>query len=91
MNSIARAVYTILWVLEVQDARITELEKKLGINTFRSSNLDDIERESIILALKQSNGIQKEAAKILGITPRVINYKIMRYRLHEHCAVKRKS
>ena len=39
-------------------------------------NLEDIERDAITTALKRTRGIQKEAAELLGITPRVLNYKI---------------
>ena len=34
------------------------------------------EKEAILTALKESLWIQKEAAKLLGISPRVLNYKI---------------
>ena len=39
-------------------------------------NLEDLERGAIARALKNSHGVQKEAAKILGVSPRVLNYKI---------------
>ena len=38
--------------------------------------LDDIERLAIIEALKMSNWVQKDAAELLSISPRVMNYKI---------------
>jgi Nif-specific regulatory protein len=38
--------------------------------------LDDIERHALIEALKMSNWVQKDAAELLSISPRVINYKI---------------
>ncbi len=38
--------------------------------------LEDIERMAIIEALKMSNWIQKDAADLLSISPRVMNYKI---------------
>jgi len=38
--------------------------------------LEDIERFAIIEALKMSNWIQKDAAELLAISPRVMNYKI---------------
>ena len=43
---------------------------------FESLNLEDIERNAINTALKKTRGIQKDAADLLGITPRVLNYKI---------------
>ncbi len=38
--------------------------------------LEDIERRALIEALKMSNWIQKDAAELLSISPRVMNYKI---------------
>ncbi len=38
--------------------------------------LEDIERMSIVEALKMSNWVQKDAAELLAISPRVMNYKI---------------
>src|SRR5690349_16868324 len=38
--------------------------------------LEDIERFAIVEALKMSNWIQKDAAELLSISPRVMNYKI---------------
>ena len=38
--------------------------------------LDDIERHALVEALKMSNWVQKDAAELLSISPRVINYKI---------------
>jgi two-component system response regulator AtoC len=38
--------------------------------------LDDIERYALVEALRMSNWVQKDAAELLSISPRVINYKI---------------
>jgi transcriptional regulator with GAF, ATPase, and Fis domain len=38
--------------------------------------LDDIERQAITEALKMANWVQKDAAELLQISPRVMNYKI---------------
>jgi two-component system, NtrC family, response regulator AtoC len=38
--------------------------------------LEDIERQSVVEALKMSNWVQKDAAELLSISPRVMNYKI---------------
>ena len=38
--------------------------------------LEEIERFAIVEALKMSNWIQKDAAELLAISPRVMNYKI---------------
>ena len=38
--------------------------------------LEEIERQALVEALKMSNGVQKDAAELLNISPRVMNYKI---------------
>jgi Nif-specific regulatory protein len=38
--------------------------------------LEDVERLALIEALKMSNWVQKDAAELLAISPRVMNYKI---------------
>src|SRR5436190_6704842 len=38
--------------------------------------LDDIERHALVEALRMSNWVQKDAAELLSISPRVMNYKI---------------
>jgi Nif-specific regulatory protein len=38
--------------------------------------LDEIERQALVEALKMSNWVQKDAAELLAISPRVMNYKI---------------
>ena len=35
-----------------------------------------MERQTLIEALKMSNWVQKDAAELLSISPRVMNYKI---------------
>jgi transcriptional regulator with GAF, ATPase, and Fis domain len=42
----------------------------------RSRRLDDVEKASILEALAETNWVQKDAARILGVSPRVLNYKI---------------
>ena len=37
---------------------------------------EEIERQAVLEALKMSNWVQKDAAELLGISPRVMNYKI---------------
>jgi len=38
--------------------------------------LEEVERIALIEALKMSNWVQKDAAELLSISPRVMNYKI---------------
>ncbi len=43
--------------------------------------LDEIERQSLVEALRMCNWIQKDAAELLQVTPRVMNYKIKAHRI----------
>ena len=43
--------------------------------------LEDIERHALVEALKMSNWVQKDAAELLSISPRVMNYKIKTLRI----------
>ena len=38
--------------------------------------LEEIERQAVVEALRMSNWVQKDAAELLSISPRVMNYKI---------------
>lgn len=60
---------------DLQLARIPE-NPSLPENPF---SLDDSERDTIIRALRQSGGVQKDAADLLGISRRAIHYKIKKY------------
>jgi DNA-binding NtrC family response regulator len=43
--------------------------------------LMDVERQLIIQALERTGWVQKNAARLLGISPRVINYKIRKHKI----------
>jgi len=47
--------------------------------SFSTLNLEIIEKESILKALHMSSWVQKDAAQLLGISPRALNYKINQY------------
>lgn len=49
--------------------------------TVKSYALDEVERNIIIKALKESNWKQKDAALKLGITQRQLNYKLKKYKI----------
>ncbi len=42
-------------------------------------NLETLEKQALLEALKRSNWIQKEAAKLLGVSSRVMNYKVAKH------------
>jgi Nif-specific regulatory protein len=48
-----------------------------------TANVEDIEKENIISALEKNGWIQAKAARLLGITPRQIGYKIKKYGIEE--------
>jgi DNA-binding NtrC family response regulator len=76
-NSIERAV--LLSDSELIGANNLTLEGRAegeavtGIDTM---NIEELERGAIERALSATKGVQKEAAKLLGVSPRVLNYKI---------------
>jgi len=47
--------------------------------TITKKSLQDLEKESIVQALIDSNGVQTKAARLLGMTARQIGYKIKHY------------
>ena len=71
-------------VLKPEDLHLSGLPSISGVaaaesNEPASFSLEDTERNAIIRALKQTGGVQKEAAKLLGISRRAIHYKIKKY------------
>jgi DNA-binding NtrC family response regulator len=64
--------------------RSAETEEKICVNKKGSSltdTLDTVERGLIIDALKDAGGIQTRAAEKLGISERVLRYKLKKYRI----------
>ncbi len=49
--------------------------------SFRTLNLQELEKEAIIAALRRTKWVQKEAAELLGISPRALNYKISQHNI----------
>ena len=48
---------------------------------YLKDKVKDMEREAIVNALKDCNGVMARAARKLGITERMIGYKIKKYGL----------
>ena len=46
--------------------------------------LKQIERDALMRALEAAGGQQKRAAELLGISPRVLDYKMRRHRIRRH-------
>jgi len=45
----------------------------------KATDIERLEAGSIAEALKKCNGVKQKAAKLLGITPRQIDYKMKKY------------
>jgi len=76
-NSIERAV--LLSDAEIIAANNLTLEGRVegeAIRVIDTMNIEELERGAIQRALSATKGVQKEAAKLLGVSPRVLNYKI---------------
>lgn len=56
-------------------------EQEAEIKVVNTLNLIDMEKQAILHALKLSDYVQKDAAAILGISARSLNYKIAQFGL----------
>ena len=68
----------------IEPADLTLLDREHSVNmtpglAVELLNLEELEKVALLQALKRSNWIQKEAAKLLGVSSRVMNYKV-----HKH-------
>ncbi len=82
-NSVERAVLMCEGET-IRPADLTLLDREHTVNMTPQLaadllNLEQLEKSALLEALKRSNWIQKEAAKLLGISSRVMNYKV-----HKH-------
>ncbi|PJB30757.1 MAG: hypothetical protein CO109_13775 [Deltaproteobacteria bacterium CG_4_9_14_3_um_filter_65_9] len=81
-NAIERAV--LLSDGEIVDAKNLTQEGRAdgeAVTAEDTMNLEELERGAIQRALRMTHGVQKDAAKIVGVTPRVLNYKIQLLKL----------
>jgi Nif-specific regulatory protein len=71
--------------LPFSPAVLSEPQKVVNNVAYPSDNLGNeierMERTHIVHALKQSNGVQQKASKVLGITPRQLGYRIKKYNI----------
>jgi transcriptional regulator with PAS, ATPase and Fis domain len=61
----------------VQEAKIGPESKEASLN----ARLSGMERDLIVKALDEYGGVQTKAAQSLGISERVLRYKMKKYRL----------
>ncbi|MBN2720609.1 MAG: sigma-54-dependent Fis family transcriptional regulator [Proteobacteria bacterium] len=79
-NVLERALFTSgKDVLEPSDIQLPEGEAASIGRMGSERKLKDLEKEAVIQALEKSNYVQKDAAKLLGISKRVIHYKIQQF------------
>jgi DNA-binding NtrC family response regulator len=65
-----------------QDLTLMDREHSIGMTpqlALDLLNLEALEKTAILEALKRSNWVQKEAAKLLGVSSRVMNYKVHKF------------
>jgi two-component system NtrC family response regulator len=62
---------------EEKSERLLESKKEKSL----PESLEEIERDSILKALHQNQGVQTKAAENLGISERVLRYKMKKYRI----------
>lgn len=65
----------------ILDARHARPKQNMKLMETDKLNISDMERRVVIEALERANGVQKDAARILGISPRVMNYKIQKLKI----------
>jgi two-component system response regulator HydG len=76
-NAIERAVLLCDGeVIDTESLTMESPQEESEMTWGETFNLEKREREGIIRALRATRGVQKEAAQLLGISPRVLNYKI---------------
>jgi DNA-binding NtrC family response regulator len=63
----------------LQLSGLPEAGSEKNISEDNSFSLEESERKAIVRALEQAGGVQKKAAKLLGISRRAINYKIKKF------------
>jgi DNA-binding NtrC family response regulator len=65
--------------VEPADIQLPDEQPPAGTIGLTDRNLKELEKEAVIEALEKTNYIQKDAAKLLGISKRVIHYKIQQF------------
>lgn len=67
--------------IEAEDLQLDNDISYQECSTEESFSIEQSEKEAIIRALKQTNGVKKDAAELLGISRRAIQYKSKKYNL----------
>ena len=79
-NVLERALFTSgKDVLEPTDIQLPEGEANMLHWGLADRKLKDLEKEAVVQALEKTGYVQKDAAKLLGISKRVMHYKIQQF------------
>jgi Nif-specific regulatory protein len=81
-NAIERAVLLCDGeIIEASHLTMDSRPEREPVSMEQTLNLEEIERGAIARALQITGGVQKDAAVLLGVSPRVLNYKIQMLKL----------
>ena len=90
-NVLERALFTSPKdTLDIADIQLPDEHPAAGTVGLTDRNLKELEKEAVLEALEKSNYVQKEAAKLLGISKRVIHYKIQQFNIKHPRWIKNK-
>jgi len=90
-NVLERALFTSQnETLEPSDIQLPDDHPGAGTIDLTDRNLKELEKEAVLEALEKSNYVQKDAAKLLGISKRVIHYKIQQFNIKHPRWIKNK-
>lgn len=76
-------VYKLSGLGELCDTKVRRKIPRVSLERIKNGNLNliDIEKRTILAALDRTDYVQQDAAKVLGISPRVLNYKINQHKI----------
>jgi len=87
-NVLERALFTT--DKDTIDAEDVQLSDEPAPGDLTDRKLKELEKEAVLEALEKTNYVQKEAAKLLGISKRVIHYKIQQFNIKHPRWIKNK-
>jgi DNA-binding NtrC family response regulator len=90
-NVLERALFTSdKDTLDTEDIQLPDEHPAAGTVGLTDKKLKELEKDAVLEALEKSNYVQKEAAKLLGISKRVIHYKIQQFNIKHPRWIKNK-
>ena len=76
--------------LDAEDIQLPDEQPTGPAAELTDRKLKELEKEAVLEALEKTNYIQKDAAKLLGISKRVIHYKIQQFNIKHPRWIKNK-